>query len=137
MDKDIKNEWVTALRSGKHKQSRGGLTMCDAEGNVISECCLGVLTNILAPRLGLETKIEYLPDAEGAEVARLSYRTPEESEYEISECHVLPQVVATHAGLDSLSGRFYVHLKQETSLSHINDTWGTFDQIADIIEWAF
>lgn len=40
MNTKIKQEWITALRSGKYKQTRGSLK--DSEGY----CCLGVLCEL-------------------------------------------------------------------------------------------
>lgn len=42
MNKDIKKQWVDALRSGKYKQGKTRLKTCHGE-----YCCLGVLCEIL------------------------------------------------------------------------------------------
>lgn len=44
MKKDIKKQWVEALRSGKYKQGTGRL--CDTRGKKLKFCCLGVLFDI-------------------------------------------------------------------------------------------
>lgn len=42
MDKDIKEKWVKALRSGEYKQGRGALI--DGDGAM---CCVGVLAHVM------------------------------------------------------------------------------------------
>ena len=44
MDKKVKKLWVTALRSGKYKQTTGKLIRRD--GSKPSYCCLGVLAKV-------------------------------------------------------------------------------------------
>ena len=43
MDKELKQAWVTALRSGEYKQGYGGF-----KSNNETYCCLGVLCDVLA-----------------------------------------------------------------------------------------
>lgn len=42
MDSTLKQEWITALRSGDYKQGKGGL-----KSTTNSFCCLGVLCDLL------------------------------------------------------------------------------------------
>ncbi len=45
MKKEIKEQWIKALRSGEYRQARGKLCKVNGKGNK-SFCCLGVLTDI-------------------------------------------------------------------------------------------
>ncbi len=45
MNNEVKQKWLTALRSGEYKQCKGALCRTDFEGN-LGYCCLGVLTDI-------------------------------------------------------------------------------------------
>ena len=51
MDKEIKAQWLKALRSGAYQQTRGRLK--DLDGY----CCLGVLCDILQPELWVEEEV--------------------------------------------------------------------------------
>lgn len=51
MDKNIKEKWITALRSGNFKQGRGALRS-QAEDGSERFCCLGVLCEVLEARRG-------------------------------------------------------------------------------------
>ena len=51
LTKEQKNKWVEALRSGKYKQTFGGLRNQDAGG--YRYCCLGVLEQV-CPANGVE-----------------------------------------------------------------------------------
>lgn len=42
MNKQVKDKWIAALRSGKYKQTRGFL------GDMNGHCCLGVLCEVFA-----------------------------------------------------------------------------------------
>lgn len=46
MNKELKQKWVEALRSGKYKQGKEALRRCEPEE---SFCCLGVLCDIVDP----------------------------------------------------------------------------------------
>ncbi len=45
MKKEIKEQWIKALRSGEYRQARGKLCKVNGKGNK-SFCCLGVLTDL-------------------------------------------------------------------------------------------
>ena len=49
MNKEVKQAWIKALRSGEYEQGTGYLR---SEDNKF--CCLGVLCDIMKDRLGLE-----------------------------------------------------------------------------------
>lgn len=45
MDKDIKEKWVNALRSGEYKQAHRSLRVVQPDGGY-AHCCLGVLMEL-------------------------------------------------------------------------------------------
>ena len=49
MNQEIKNRWVSALRSGEYKQGKGALCSINNE-----YCCLGVLSDLYAKEYELE-----------------------------------------------------------------------------------
>ena len=48
IDKDLKEKWVKALRSGDYKQGKEYLKQFDSSGQA-SFCCLGVLADLADP----------------------------------------------------------------------------------------
>lgn len=55
MNKQIKKEWIVALRSGEYRQGTGRLDSEDSDGNV-RHCALGVLHQIAAVNNVIEFK---------------------------------------------------------------------------------
>ncbi len=108
MDKDIKQKWLEALRSGEYKQAREELRSIDPGSDTQSFCCLGVLCDIHAKETGGEwDRGEYRGNAE-----------------------FLPHEVCAWAGL-SVSNPTVAGAK----LSEWNDLEkASFDQIANLIE---
>lgn len=45
MKKELKQKWVTALRSGEYKQTTGRLERIE-NGTLVGNCCLGVLCRV-------------------------------------------------------------------------------------------
>lgn len=129
MKKDIKDRWVTALRSGDYPQGTGHLQTIDKHGSRF--CCLGVLCD-LAEQDGVVKQAEPIANVNGEE-AHVVYLDPSPTAINGKEACVLPRVVKEWSGLDSthplLSGRggFY-------DLIDLNDEGTPFEEIADIIE---
>lgn len=46
MDKELKNKWIEALRSGEYKQGQGRLVQSD-DNYAKNYCCLGVLCDVM------------------------------------------------------------------------------------------
>lgn len=46
MNPDVKAKWVKALRSGKYRQTTGGLHDANEDNNGPKMCCLGVLCDV-------------------------------------------------------------------------------------------
>jgi hypothetical protein len=125
MDPDIKDEWVSRLRSGDYEQTTGQLR--DEENG---RCCLGVLCDIYA---------EQNEDGEWVD-ATFSTKTD-------SDKKVLPSSVVKWANLKNYQGADLplddTHVEKggpgKFSLSMLNDGLQnvrrhTFDEIADLIE---
>jgi hypothetical protein len=108
---DIKERWVEALRSGRYVQGKGKLNKGD------KFCCLGVLCD-LAERDGVVTS----HIAKGGERV---YSGPEGS-----GSAILPQAVATWAGLD----RLIPAVDGLGDAAEANDYGMSFSTIADWIE---
>lgn len=117
MDQTIKELWVAELRSGTFEQGKGFLSR---EGKY---CCLGVLC---------ELAVEY-----GAEVTVSPYRSRDDVKAYDRQAHTLPQSVMEWSGLQEHNPFLVLlFLADDTSLATLNDAGFTFDQIADVIEYA-
>ncbi len=118
MDKDLKARWVTALRSGEFEQGTGYLS----EGG--RYCCLGVLCRVAEPEL----------DSAGVRVVVADRM------YVDGNHGVLTDDVAAILGMPNGSGVLNDMPTDEygghPELSALNDSGATFDQIADVIEYA-
>lgn len=127
MKKEIADEWVAALRSGKYKQAKSMLSTAGGE----SFCCLGVLCDL---HQQTSEHGEWLDN-------QFNDAGDECRHYEIfdrmggvceSDYGTLPQRVVDWAGVKD--GDPVVNVKGVVSLSEWNDKGGTFEQIADYIE---
>lgn len=105
MNTEIKQKWLTALRSGEYKQGRGNLHYKD------EYCCLGVLCDLHAKETNSEwTNHDDYP-------YKYFYST-----------QLLPQQVCEWSGID-------ISLTVERDLICLNDSAGkSFNEIADFIE---
>jgi len=105
MDNDLKQKWVTALRSGDYRQGQGHL---HADGEF---CCLGVLCDVAN-----------VPWEWNEDIAL--YVVPDEDNFGTDD--VLP---------DHLQNRFGLTEAQHEALWKMNDESGaTFSEIADYID---
>jgi hypothetical protein len=109
MNPQIKQKWVSALRSGDYKQTQHRLRKEDGF------CCLGVLCDLY----GKENNAEWTPlDFDNA------YAFQEFESY-------LPSSVKKWADLEYCNP----HVNdEESTLVRLNDSGSTFEQIADVIE---
>ena len=132
MNKDIRDRWIAALRSGKYKRGAGMLRRKSQDGRD-GFCCLGVLCDV------------YDPDPEWKDPG------PGGNAYEYGDqamVGALPTAIQETVGMDG-GGTFRVdslpaELKERiwnvvpgvrcVSLADLNDHGASFELIADIIE---
>lgn len=104
MRKDIADQWIAALRSGKYQQGHGALRSGD------KFCCLGVLCDIL-----------------GTPITRVApsgvYNYEGHNNY-------LPPQARNQAGMQTDNGR----IPRKDALANLNDDGKSFAEIADFIE---
>jgi hypothetical protein len=147
MKADIKERWLTALRSGEFKQTDGYLAIADNDGNPKAFCCLGVLCEIavqdgvIGRKLSDDFNISYagngsdLPAAvvawAGLEDLGTNARNPEVRSYHVHSdktCGGTEEIGHQCDFADDSEDYKY-------PLSALNDDhkWN-FNQIADVIE---
>lgn len=142
MNPEIKERWLTALRSGKYKQTDGYLNIqrnnpeAVPEGNLRGNgyCCLGVLCE-LAVADGVIKK-RHSPEGDFFE-----YGNPEANDWDYS---VLPLSVKDWAGLTDTNPYINDTFIDEDSDSDYPDNWipisepndngSNFEEIAQMIE---
>lgn len=114
MNKDIKERWIKALRSGEYKQGIYVLKNGD------TYCCLGVLCDL------------YSKETKKANFEMIGGR----GNLFLGHLSVLPQEVVDWANFNDQEGEISLNGKEAT-LTGINDNGATFEEIADIIEEQF
>lgn len=114
MNKEIKQQWLAALRSGEYEQGQEQLRSMDDKF-----CCLGVLCDLHAKATG-------------------NTWTEQEEDYNFSYedfPEVLPSVVQEWAGLPANTGAaLYATEAGFRELTALNDGGYTFEQLATLIE---
>ena len=119
---DVKAKWLKALRSGEYKQIKSELhnSFCGEYCNEEGYCCLGVLTDI------------YLKEH------KLNWGDKDASEIYIKQSDgYLHSPVSEWAGIDSDNPMVVVKTgcgEMHRSLTDLNDSGSTFNEIADLIE---
>lgn len=134
MNQDIKQRWVSALRSGEFEQGTDNLRKGD------KFCCLGVLCE-----LAVQDGVINPPELSWESTEIYGYGKSEEQEY--ANTGELPEVVAKWAGLvdedilDEFSDEPIADLDPYISfdgssktLSELNDSGKTFIELAELIE---
>jgi hypothetical protein len=117
-------KWIAALRSGKYQQSQFRLTRLDTEGNVIGHCCLGV-----ACELAIQNGVPLEVNTEESELLIEGPLTKVKARSYNQMSSFLPKSVWEWLGLQSCNG-----MHQADSLSSMNDSGKTFEEIATLIE---
>ena len=113
MNPEVKALWLTALRSGKYRQTNGVLN--DGVGGF---CCLGVLCSI-AVESGVEIEVD-----EDDKVGNVQY----------DHCgEYLPRSVQQWAGLVDRDNPQYGD-SEDQNLAYQNDEGASFASIASLIE---
>jgi hypothetical protein len=116
MKTEIKQQWVTALRSGEYTQASSNLRTEDGY------CCLGVLCDLYSKDTGTEWLVNHTADPK-----------PIPFYHFITESSFLPIAVSRWAGLEKSSPEV-VEWDGTAELAQLNDTGFTFTQIAQLIE---
>jgi hypothetical protein len=119
MSTQIKQQWVTALRSGEYTQASSNLRT--EEGY----CCLGVLCDLYSKDTrDISTEWEVNHTADARPIPFYNF---------MNEGSFLPIAVVNWAGLDKASPVIDLEgVKME--LAQVNDSGSTFTQIAQLIE---
>ena len=129
MNPDVKEKWLTALRSGEYQQTTGVLN----RGNK-SFCCLGVLTDLHMKEQGGEWLVRPhdkqidLPIEECA----LGVRTT--NTVNGVQHTVLPPQVMEWAGLESDVPNVVMDDGGTRGLASLNDDGASFAELAELIE---
>lgn len=129
LNPEVKEKWLTALRSGDFEQGKDALKNKSYTGTP-QHCCLGVLCEI-AVQEGV------IPPPTQTESDGWFYGVDGDESWS-----GLPHVVAQWAGLGDPASDMWVdspreddaERKERNSLSGLNDYGYTFEQIADLIE---
>lgn len=120
MDKDIKEKWLKALRSGDYQQCTGELVK-ELDNGSRGYCCLGVLAEIVDPA-------REHPSWQGYDSELLPIEFAKELGLES------PEVVSTnHRKSSDPEVKDTVNGNKDT-LSGMNDSGSSFAEIADVIE---
>lgn len=109
-NKEFKQAWLDALRSGEYEQGVGALKQHNWDSDTIRHCCLGVACEV-AKKMGLE--LDEHVDSQGV----FFFNGNEGS---------LPLKVREFAGIG--------HDDTTSELVRMNDHWSDFPTIADYIE---
>ena len=115
--KQVREKWVAALRSGEYQQ---GTKFLEKDGKF---CCLGVLCD-LAVKEDVAKRERFVT---GVVTGVVYYGKS------LTEDRVLPDNVRRWAGLYGRSGD-YGNAVDNLSLTRLNDTGSSFEEIADLIE---
>jgi len=110
MQKELKDKWVTALRSGDYEQAIGGLKVY--EDDRLGHCCLGVLCDIV------DKDGWYEPYKSTGPIFGFRYKDKAAGGF-------LPVSLTLESELD---------YDTQHSLAKLNDDGGSFQTIADYIE---
>jgi hypothetical protein len=133
MNAELKAQWIAALRSGEYEQGSWQLRYGSPDEG-LNHCCLGVLCDVVAPD-------NWNDNNEWTSIV----------EEDIIGTSVLPGLFAEQvlgkfwsdepSGIEINSNGTLPFTDRDgfpVSLTSLNDSgWFTFDQIADVIEWAF
>ena len=111
MNQQVKEKWLSALRSGDYQQTQNYLHKEDGF------CCLGVLCDLYGKEHNVEWNLAVAEDGD-----RDYYEFQDETA-------TLPVSVIEWAGVEDENPEIC-----ETPLSRLNDNGSTFNEIADLIE---
>lgn len=132
MDKEVKDEWVAALKSGDYKQATGRLSV--GVGSDTRHCCLGVLCEIAVKHKVIQPPVIAASGIVGYGQESANAILPwEVAEWaKITAAADLPQLQTLPHKLDDEG-----YDNPIDCLSQANDSGYTFDEIAEVIEERF
>lgn len=125
---EIKERWLTALRSGKYKQGAGALRVGD------KYCCLGVLCQLLAEEAYIPVSSSGVTGEDGGIVV-YDGTTTLPSSLTVAIAFGANVVRAGGENWNVYDPRSPSHYM--TSLAQLNDSGMSFAEIADVIEEQF
>lgn len=111
MNKEVKERWLEALRSGKYKQGTGKLK-CQTKGE-LQYCCLGVLQELLHPE-------EFNPNPQTWDSNSVFTLTNDSQKFHWPTKQVLEEAKLTE--------------DQMIALANLNDRSSNFDKVIEYIE---
>jgi hypothetical protein len=112
MNSQVKQQWITALRSNEYNQTQGSLRT--SEGY----CCLGVLCDLYVKEHDVE---EWNVGPHGSYAFK-------------GEPNILPNCVIEWSGLNDANPYVLSFHDDMLSLANMNDCGKTFGEIAQVIE---
>ena len=124
MEPEIKAEWIKRLRSGDYVQGINAL-----RDNYDKHCCLGVLCEIAVER-EITERWENYAEWPGT----YAYGSNDDDSLKTG---TMPDEVWKWAGLYDDVGSYKDNYNDVATLTHLNDTGSTFDEIANVIERYF
>jgi hypothetical protein len=130
VNREIAEDWVRALRSGRYAQGHGALRITDGASRP-TYCCLGVLT-----QLGVERQALHRDNLKGGILSAAAHAWIESARPDSNLMVIVrPGTAAALACPEAVSGR---RAPFQATLSGLNDAHVPFTAIADLIEeqWA-
>lgn len=132
MNKEIKDRWTAALRSGDYTQGTGSLCLV-RDGKASTYCCLGVLCELAVQDGAIPQPVLTLPSPSGTQFRKYG----DSNTYDVQTA-LLPEAVVQWAGLDDQSPNVRTDGGHEslTALNDMAEVHGglDFNGIADAIE---
>jgi hypothetical protein len=137
VNREIRDQWTAALRSGEYQQAKGFLNVkTPLPGGKAGLCCLGVLCEVAVKAGVIEAReITWGIDEDGNEERLISYSRPDESNVSVLPSAVMewahtgdPNPIVTAPGINDVG-------LDRVTLAGLNDKYDcSFAQIADVIE---
>jgi hypothetical protein len=125
--------WVDALRSGEYEQAKRALTVVEDDGKQ-KDCCLGVACKV-AIKNGVSLALTRIREKGEDKPALTAYN----GHVDVMPTPVWHNWLGVHCSNPEIDFGEGMWLKDHEwpSLATFNDYGFSFNQIADIIEWAY
>ena len=125
MNKEIKQKWIDALKSGKYKKGKNFLRLSNENGDN-QYCCLGVLCELC----NISSKPVDDNDVFGEDIIAYEYQFADATETEmLSDKFILANGLNSSESNDLASA--------VSALAKINDTSDSFEPVIEYIEEKF